>query len=179
MYCSPDEVPIDVYHAPYLADRLDLLEFPLSWVDGKTAPEMVHLLSYPFLFGPLSLVTYFRAINHHAMTKASQAAYINGEMLKRMTFQHVKGAHERGTIRVKEALQPSLARYLVLDIRRDHILDDAIDQLWRREPGELLKPLKIRMGMNQGEEGVDLGGVSQEFFRFAIAEAFDPDYGEL
>ena len=66
---------------------------------------------------------------------------------------------------------------LVLEIRRDNILTDALNQLWRREKRELLRPLKIRMGMDEGEEGVDLGGVQQEFFRIAIGEALNPDYG--
>ena len=66
---------------------------------------------------------------------------------------------------------------LVLEIRRDNILTDALNQLWRREKRELLRPLKVRMGMDEGEEGVDLGGVQQEFFRIAIGEALNPDYG--
>lgn len=53
-----------------------------------------------------------------------------------------------------------------------------MDQLWRRKPFELQKPLKIRLGMTQGEEGIDHGGVQQEFFRLAIAEALDAEYGK-
>ncbi|KAL8940571.1 MAG: hypothetical protein Q9211_002219 [Gyalolechia sp. 1 TL-2023] len=33
------------------------------------------------------------------------------------------------------------------------------------------------MGMDEGEEGVDHGGVQQEFFRIAISEVMNPDYG--
>ena len=69
--------------------------------------------------------------------------------------------------------------YLVLEIRRDKVLTDAMNQLWRRERRELLRPLKVRMGMEEGEEGVDHGGVQQEFFRVAIGEALNPDYGKL
>jgi hypothetical protein len=40
-----------------------------------------------------------------------------------------------------------------------------------------MRPLKIRLGEEGGEEGMDSGGVQQEYFRLAIAEALDPDYG--
>lgn len=65
----------------------------------------------------------------------------------------------------------------MLEIRRDRVLQDAFDQLWRREVRELLRPFKVKLGEDLGEEGVDLGGVQQEFFRLAIAEALDPKYG--
>jgi len=40
-----------------------------------------------------------------------------------------------------------------------------------------MRPLKIRLGEEAGEEGLDSGGVQQEFFRLAVAEALNPDYG--
>jgi hypothetical protein len=41
----------------------------------------------------------------------------------------------------------------------------------------LSRPLKIHLGEDNGEEGFDSGGVQQEFFRLAIVEALNPDYG--
>ena len=177
MFCSPQEVPIETYWTPYFTERLDLFEFPARWANGETAPNMVHLLSYPFLFSPRMLINYFRAINHRAMHKACTAAFVNGEVRKRMKIPH---GNERGreARQVSLKLYPSMTQYLILNIRRDHIMEDATDEIWRREPHELMKPLKVRMGLNEGEEGVDLGGVSQEFFRLAMAEAMDPKYGE-
>lgn len=69
------------------------------------------------------------------------------------------------------------AKYIILDISRKNVLRDSFDQLWRREERELLRPLKIHLGEDTGEEGFDSGGVQQEFFRMAIAEALNPDYG--
>jgi len=76
-----------------------------------------------------------------------------------------------------ELLKPASAKYLVLDINRKTVLKDAFDQLWRREERELMRPLKVHLGERTGEEGFDSGGVQQEFFRLAIAEALDPVYG--
>jgi len=76
-----------------------------------------------------------------------------------------------------ERLRPAGSKYLILDIRRGTVLEDAFDQLWRREERELLRPLKVHLGESTGEEGFDSGGVQQEFFRLAIAEALNPDHG--
>ena len=100
------------------------------------------------------------------------------EMQKKMNYEDKGGNSGRGEIRLFDRLRSSTSRYLILDVRRKYILEDAMNQLWRREPGELMKPLKVRMGVAEGEEGVDLGGIQQEFFRLAIAEALSPKYGE-
>lgn len=73
-------------------------------------------------------------------------------------------------------MRPSADPYLVLKIRRDSVLPDAYDQLWHRLEGELAKPLRVRMGMDEGEIGHDLGGVQIEFFNLACREALNPDY---
>lgn len=85
------------------------------------------------------------------------------------------GQHHREVL--SDWLRAAGARYLILDIRRSSVLEDAFDQLWRREERELLRPLKVHLGESTGEEGFDSGGVQQEFFRLAIAEALNPDYG--
>jgi hypothetical protein len=65
----------------------------------------------------------------------------------------------------------------VLEIRRTNVLFDAFNSIWRREERELQRPIKLRLGEDDGEEGLDAGGVQQEFFVLAIAEALDPNYG--
>lgn len=78
---------------------------------------------------------------------------------------------------LQDLLRTGSSRYLILDIARKTVLRDAFDQLWRREERELLRPLKVHLGEDTGEEGFDSGGVQSEFFRLAIAEALDPDFG--
>lgn len=152
------------------------MEMPLEWLNSQANPNTFHLLSYPFLFPPSALVTYFRAINHSAMFKAFEASITTTRMVMQMTFAEGGLADHREN-RLFERLNVALTNYLVLDIRRDDVLTCALDQLWRRERRELMRPLKVRMGMEEGEEGVDHGGVQQEFFRMAIGEALNPDYG--
>ncbi|RUS35430.1 hypothetical protein BC938DRAFT_483803 [Jimgerdemannia flammicorona] len=66
--------------------------------------------------------------------------------------------------------------YLVLEIRRDFIIRDALYQLECKTPKDLKKQLRVQF---VGEEGVDEGGVQKEFFQLVIREMFDPKYGEF
>ncbi|KAL8736729.1 MAG: hypothetical protein Q9166_000095 [cf. Caloplaca sp. 2 TL-2023] len=109
------------------------------------------------------------------MFKAYEDSAVASRLLTQMSF--ADSLTGRGELRLQETLGNILKSYFVIDIRRKNVLVDALDQVWRREKRELIRPLKVRMGMDEGEEGVDHGGVQQEFFRIAITEAFNPDYG--
>lgn len=176
-YCSWFDGEPEIFYTPFLSERLDVMEMPLEWLDFDAAGASTHLLAYPFLFSPSVLVTYFRAINHAAMYKSFESAAMAEHMAQRMTFTDPDSG--RGAVRLQDRLRVAQSNYLVLEIRRNDVLTDAMDQLWRRQRRELMRPLKVRMGMEEGEEGVDHGGVQQEFFRVAIAEAMEPKYGMM
>ena len=79
--------------------------------------------------------------------------------------------------RLMEMMRTGTSQYLVLEARRSNVLTDAFNSIWRREERELRRPLKVRLGEGGGDEGLDHGGVQQEFFGLAMAEALNPDYG--
>ena len=154
------------------------MEIPGEWAACFYAQdkEFVHLLDFPFLFPPSILVSYFRALCYDAMYDASENAVVAQHLTARMTFAN---SHTTlGRIPRRDQLSKGQTAYFTLDVRREYVLTDAMDQIWRRQGRELTRPLKVRMGMGEGEEGVDHGGVQQEFFRVAIAEALDPKYGK-
>ncbi|XP_077983579.1 ubiquitin-protein ligase E3A-like [Glandiceps talaboti] len=67
--------------------------------------------------------------------------------------------------------------YLRLKVRRDHIIDDALvrlEMIAMENPGDLKKQLFVEF---DGEQGVDEGGVSKEFFQLVVEEIFNPDIG--
>ena len=64
--------------------------------------------------------------------------------------------------------------YLVLEIRRQHIIRDALVQLEAKSQMDLKKQLKVQF---VGEEAVDEGGVGKEFFQLVVRDLFDPRYG--
>jgi len=174
-YCSWLDDEPEIFITPFLSERLDVMDMPPEWLDFDSYGTSTHLLAYPFLFSPSVLVTYFRAINHAAMYKTFESAAMAEHLAQRMTFTDPLSG--RGAIRLQDRLRVAQSSYLVLEIRRKDVLTDAMNQLWRRERRELMRPLKVQMGMGEGEEGVDHGGVQQEFFRVAIAEAMEPKYG--
>ncbi|KAH8705070.1 HECT domain protein [Talaromyces proteolyticus] len=164
------------FHTAFLSERLDPMEMPVEWL-GRTASnnKKLHLLSFTFLFPPAALVKYFRAINYTAMSKAYEAGMIAQRQASQTAFNRtIQIADE---ISLLARLHTSMTQYFIISVRRNHAIVDAFNQIWRRERRELMRPLKVKMGMDLGEEGVDLGGVQQEFMTLVFAEALDPDHG--
>ncbi|XP_026680400.1 ubiquitin-protein ligase E3A [Diaphorina citri] len=67
--------------------------------------------------------------------------------------------------------------YLRLKVRRDHIIEDALvelEMIAMENEKDLKKQLVVEF---EGEQGIDEGGVSKEFFQLIIEEIFNPDYG--
>ncbi|KAL4932850.1 HECT domain protein [Aspergillus undulatus] len=167
-------LPSEAFHTPFLSERLDPLDMPVQWMARVPSNKILHLLSYSFLFPPSALVIYFRALNYSAMSRYYEAAMTTTRHVTQTAFGAIEIQDDVGLL---ARMRTSMTTYLVLVIRRDNILKDALDQLWRRERRELMRPLKVQMGMDEGEEGLDHGGVQQEFFRLLMAEALDPAYG--
>lgn len=61
----------------------------------------------------------------------------------------------------------------ILRVRRDHLVEDALDELARQHPNDLFKPLRVHF---IGEEGVDAGGVRKEFFQLVLQVLFRTEY---
>lgn len=175
-YAEPLALRKNYFHTYFLVERLDILEVPVSWICGPPVGKSVHILTFPCLFPPNSIAQYFRAINHATMLKSYEDTLLSGRVLETMHYRDRvsnMGMHRDPNAR----LDATIDKFLVFEVSRENILTDALNQLWRRQKRELHKPLKVRLGVHEGEEGVDHGGVQQEFFRLAIAEAFRPDYG--
>ncbi|KAF2768059.1 hypothetical protein EJ03DRAFT_328620 [Teratosphaeria nubilosa] len=75
--------------------------------------------------------------------------------------------HNRGEARVPHGS-------LSLSVRRDHVFLDSFKSLYYKSPEEIkYGKLNIRF---HGEEGVDAGGVSREWFAAMARQMFNPDY---
>ncbi|XP_047121045.1 ubiquitin-protein ligase E3A isoform X1 [Schistocerca piceifrons] len=67
--------------------------------------------------------------------------------------------------------------FLKLRVRRDHIIEDALVELEvvaMESPKDFKKQLVVEF---EGEQGIDEGGVSKEFFQLIVEEIFNADYG--
>lgn len=60
-----------------------------------------------------------------------------------------------------------------IKVRRDHIFEDAYVEVMKQPPSELKKRLMIKF---EGEDGLDYGGLSREFFYLLSHEMFNPVY---
>ncbi|UZJ56685.1 hypothetical protein CBS101457_006005 [Exobasidium rhododendri] len=58
-------------------------------------------------------------------------------------------------------------------IRRTHIFEDSYAEIMRQQPNDLKKRLMIKF---EGEDGLDYGGLSREFFFLLSHEMFNPFY---
>ena len=64
--------------------------------------------------------------------------------------------------------------FYVLEIEREHLLSQTLEKIGKAEPSDLRKKLRI---VFKGEEGIDAGGVTREFFQLLGAELFDDSSG--
>ncbi|EMT60256.1 Putative E3 ubiquitin-protein ligase HECTD2 [Fusarium odoratissimum] len=165
------------FRVDYLSERLDSIEMPVDWLTFSSTRWRRHILDYPYIFSPDTLVSFFRSINFARMSRMFEES---SSLKTRMSAivdpgSLITNPHHKMVL--QDLLRTASSKYLVLEIGRSNVARDAFDQLWRREKRELLRPLKVHLGENSGEEGFDSGGVQQEFFRLAIAECLDPQYG--
>lgn len=63
---------------------------------------------------------------------------------------------------------------LTLKVRREHIIEDTLDQIEGLESHQLRRQLRVQF---VGEAGVDQGGLVKEFFQLVVRKIFDPKYG--
>jgi len=66
------------------------------------------------------------------------------------------------------------APFLILRVRRAHLVEDSLDALAEQTTASLLKPLRV---IFEGEPAIDEGGVTKEFFQLLIDQLFQPEYG--
>jgi len=151
-------------------------EWLLNYVENyKKNPNVLHLVNFPTFFETKRQVKNFRALNYARMCEAYKHGIYAEQLYEKL--QPTPDSSRQHYL--EKRLERATSKYLALNVRRDHLLEDALDQLWGRERRELMRPLKVRMGMELHEAGVDQGGVSQEFFRLVFQKAFDLDAGTI
>ncbi|RKF53078.1 putative hect-domain-containing protein [Golovinomyces cichoracearum] len=165
------------FRIEYFSERLDSVNVPVEWLSFTPNERTVHLLDYPYLFDPSTLISYFRAINYSRMLLAHETAKSEFMRMNASMQEHFLINNGLTRVTLKERLSTATSEFMVMEIRRTHVLLDTFNSIWRREERELMRPLKLRLGQEEGEEGSDSGGVQQEYLRLAIAEALNPDYG--
>uniref|UniRef100_A0AAQ6A425 HECT domain-containing protein n=1 Tax=Amphiprion ocellaris TaxID=80972 RepID=A0AAQ6A425_AMPOC len=148
------------FYIPDITSLVDIQEDYLKWINVYSLQSdflTVNLCAYPFI------------LNAQAKTTMLQT---DAELQMQMA---VSGANLHNVFMLL-TLEPHLARnpYLVLHVRRNHLVSDTLRELTMYSDVDLKKPLKV---IFDGEEAVDAGGVTKEFFLLLLKELMDPVYG--
>jgi hypothetical protein len=163
-----------MFEIPLINERLDTVEEPVKFLHWEETPNTLHVFQYSSLFSARHLVAYFRTINFTEMMKQYDSTMRTTQM-QRSLDMFLREPYE---FLIKSKMKVTLSEYLVLNVSRENPLKDTLDQLWGIDERMLLKPLKVKMGHEEGEVGLDHGGVTYEFFRVILSEAFKPDNGK-
>ncbi|XP_059971060.1 probable E3 ubiquitin-protein ligase HERC3 isoform X2 [Mesoplodon densirostris] len=150
-------VEYDTFYIPEISSLVDIQEDYLMWFLHQAGMDAVTLCSYPFIF------------DAQAKTKMLQT---DAELQMQVA---VNGANLQNVFMLL-TLEPLLARspFLVLHVRRSNLVGDALRELSIHSDIDLKKPLKV---IFDGEEAVDAGGVTKEFFLLLLKELLNPIYG--
>uniref|UniRef100_A0A670Z371 HECT and RLD domain containing E3 ubiquitin protein ligase 3 n=1 Tax=Pseudonaja textilis TaxID=8673 RepID=A0A670Z371_PSETE len=151
-----NHIEYDKFYIPEISNLIDIQEDYLMWFLHE-ARDSVTLCSYPFIF------------DAQAKTKMLQTD------AKLQMQVAISGANLQNVFMFL-TLEPLLARspFLVLHVRRSNLVGDALRELSIHSDVDLKKPLKV---IFDGEEAVDAGGVTKEFFLLLLKELLNPIYG--
>ncbi|XP_017778444.1 PREDICTED: probable E3 ubiquitin-protein ligase HERC4 isoform X2 [Nicrophorus vespilloides] len=149
------KVPYDTFHIVDLEDYLDVRVDYVSWLNDNT--EKLYLCNYPFLFDSQAKTALLEADQTIQMCSAMNQAAQHALFLTLLSSD-VSRVHQ----------------YLMLNVSREHIVEDALRELANVSSNDLKKPLKVKF---YGEEAEDAGGVRKEFFMLLLRNILDPKYG--
>ncbi|KAH9263838.1 hypothetical protein BASA83_012715 [Batrachochytrium salamandrivorans] len=166
--------PYTTFHMPLLAQKINFKEEYRLWKRSLEAQRVSEFsfFNYPFLFDPIAKTRILHIDARVQMSHEFEDAYVNQALM-----QHAQRflQDSPSVVTLEQELRRVTNPYLVLEVRRDRLVDDVLDQI-RKKEADLKKPVKVRF-VGGGEEGQDQGGVQKEFFQAIVIRLLDPGYG--
>ncbi|XP_032651163.1 putative E3 ubiquitin-protein ligase HERC4 isoform X2 [Chelonoidis abingdonii] len=153
-------IQYDKFYIHEIQDLIDIRNDYINWIQqqayGMLTDNPVTICTYPFVFDAQAKTTLLQTDAVLQMQMAVDQAH-------RQNFSSI-------FLPVFESVNPCL----ILVVRRDNIVGDAMEVLRKTKNVDYKKPLKV---IFVGEEAVDAGGVRKEFFLLIMRELLDPKYG--
>jgi len=149
-------IPLEEFYNEPLNETIEMDRDFAYWKmpeQSLSEKQKFSFMSHPFILNPA--------------TKAQALYYDN----------RINMYRERRNNIFQSLMGEMMSPYLKLQIRRDHIIEDALVELEvvvLENPQDLKKQLVVEF---DSEQGIDEGGLSKEFFQLIIEEIFNPDYG--
>ncbi|XP_070614113.1 probable E3 ubiquitin-protein ligase HERC3 isoform X1 [Erythrolamprus reginae] len=159
-----NHIEYDKFYIPEISNLIDIQEDYLVWFLHQARVKV-----RPIVQDSVTLCSYAFIFDAQAKTKMLQTD------AKLQMQVAISGANLQN-IFMFLTLEPLLARspFLVLHVRRSNLVGDALRELSIHSDVDLKKPLKV---IFDGEEAVDAGGVTKEFFLLLLKELLNPIYG--
>ncbi|GAA5960048.1 hypothetical protein JCM8115_004510 [Rhodotorula mucilaginosa] len=142
-------VPLTAFYVT-LIDSLGPAALFNDFETWEATRETFSLCQYPFLLSLGAKILLLTYDGEREMVERTNEAY-------------------RANLSSEETESP----LLVLNIRRDHLVADSLQQIAMNHRG-LTKPLRIKW---EDEEGIDAGGLRKEWFLLLCRKLFDPQFG--
>ncbi|KAM3837752.1 LOW QUALITY PROTEIN: putative E3 ubiquitin-protein ligase HERC4 [Vipera latastei] len=153
-------IQYDKFYIHEIQDLIDIRNDYFSWIQqeayGMVSDGPVTICTYPFIFDAQPKTTLLQTDAVLQMQMAIDQAH-------RQNFSSI-------FLPVFESVNPCL----ILIVRRENIVWDAMEVLRKTKNLDYKKPLKV---IFVGEEAVDAGGGRKEFFLLIMRELLDPKYG--
>lgn len=178
-------VPAERWYNSFVSDRWPIERDYAAWrQEGGFAGEGFSICATPFLLDVAAKQRILRVENdittRQAVHSSHMRAYFHqglggAEAAAGFSFRKPRrggtGPPAHPEYRRDLATHPT---YLVLQVRREHLLEDLMEELAPRTREALTQPLKV---IFLGEEGVDEGGLRKELFQLVTELIFQPAYG--
>jgi len=148
------------YHTftiPQLASKIEIRMDYYKWLSQKNQKSSFAFCDFPFVFDAQAKTVLLQTDQALQMQSAMNQA-----------------ASQLRSYFDPSSVDPHDIQYLILNVNRNNLVQDVINQLHCLNTNDLKKPVKIKF---YGEEAEDAGGVKKEFFLLLIKEILDPKYG--
>ncbi|XP_035748416.1 probable E3 ubiquitin-protein ligase HERC4 [Egretta garzetta] len=161
-------IQYDRFYIHEIQDLIDIRNDYVNWVQQQVFGMDVNHGLTELTDIPVTICTYPFVFDAQAKTTLLQTdAVIQMQMA-------VDQAHRQNLSSLFLPVFESVNPCLILMVRRDNIVGDAVEVLRKTKNVDYKKPLKV---IFVGEEAVDAGGVRKEFFLLIMRELLDPKYG--
>lgn len=152
--CRQPMLPFEEFYNEPLSDAIEMDNDYLNYKNRRHDQQKFSFMLYSFILTPATKTLALYYDNRIRMYSE-----------RRMSIFHTELAgHPQNP-------------YLKLKVRREQIIDDALiglEVIAMGNPKDLKKQLVVEF---EGEQGIDEGGVSKEFFQLVVEQIFNPDYG--
>lgn len=158
---SNNKLPCQEFYIPKITEVIDVGEDYLLWLNSRDS-NTFFFCDFPFVFDAPAKTMILQKESRLQMKQAFDSA------VEQTFFSLI--------LPTVVASDP----FLILNIRRDKIVEDSLSQLMSKASTDLKKPLKVNFVGEEAIDGggvTDTGGVTKEFFLLLLREVLDPKYG--